>query len=789
MRRLDEAQTLARLGVPVPSNLKRRLQNMRDIPTNEYQAVQQEQWGAARRLAYGRLTSLLRVEQQKKLQVWKDRVGTFSGACRWVRQEDAKPYVVQTPEGRVMTSRVTALHALNGFWNIFGTPDQAISTENFFQVFQHDLPNRRECEKLPKIQCSDVKRMAMKMRKKATGTDGVAAEFLTWLPQPPLIRLCQFLHACERQGIWPEPLLHWKVCFLPKNRTDGTIPSLGDVRPISVGPVVYRIWSSIHLQHLRNFLSQSLLKDQAGFLGPDVQSVLLTMDLDYVAEQYPFAVALDFAKAFDSTDAQLCIRLLEHVGVPKRVTTLLQSQWTGHKKWITFGGAISKTPMQNTLGLPQGDAWSPICMSLVMAVAGKYTSRIEPSSKSILYIDDRTIIAPSREALLRTCHAWEQLYEVTRLKNNDEKQQFFARAISAYVNMQEHGIDAKPHAEVLGVSIGITPRKRTPKELQRKGQILRAAQRIALLPGAHSLKAALAACVLANKRTWGELFNGRAPTIKEGSDFTQICRKAVKGFETWQGHDSRDLCKILKMGHMADLNLFVCQRFLSALHKWFHKNPAVAGPLSSRPSIRALNICLSRIDCRLVDKKVQLHSGEWDLNAPVPWLEKLSHGLRQHWRRWTFNRWLQSKRNDASLARTVNLRHSYKLIDQLRSCARSTNGHCIGVMIGGVQTDAHFHTNQTHDNAVGDDFCWDCNMHVRPCTHHILWQCEKFASFRKLSCHSCPFLARMGWNARGPNLPILRQLSEVRAAAAKERERRMKTKVSSAPADAGADAS
>lgn len=108
IRRLDEAQTLARLGVPVPPNLKRRLQNMWDIPTNEYQAVQQEQWGAARRLAYGRLTSLLRVEQQKKLQVWKDRVGTFSGACRWVRQEDAKPYVVQTPEGCVMTSRVTA---------------------------------------------------------------------------------------------------------------------------------------------------------------------------------------------------------------------------------------------------------------------------------------------------------------------------------------------------------------------------------------------------------------------------------------------------------------------------------------------------------------------------------------------------------------------------------------------------------------------------------------------------------------------------------------------------------
>ena len=136
------------------------------------------------------------------------------------------------------------------------------------------------------------------------------------------------------------------------------------------------------------------------------------------------------------------------------------------------------------------------------------------------------------------------------------------------------------------------------------------------------------------------------------------------------------------------------------------------------------------------------------------------------------------------------MRHSYKLVDQLRSCARSTNGHCIGVMIGGVQTDAHFHTNQTHDNAVDDDFCWDCHMHVRPCTHHILWQCEKLASFRKLSCPSCPFLARMGWNARGPNLPILHQLSEVRAAAAaaKERERRLKTKVSSASADAGADA-
>lgn len=117
----------------------------------------------------------------------------------------------------------------------------------------------------------------------------------------------------------------------------------------------------------------------------------------------------------------------------------------------------------------------PTLQKLSIPLAGSYARLLqhEPSSKSILYLDDRTIMAPNREVLLRTCQSWQQLYNFTPLKNNDAKRLFFTRNILAFVDMQEHGIDVKPHAQVPGVSVGWTPRKRTSKEIQKDRQILR----------------------------------------------------------------------------------------------------------------------------------------------------------------------------------------------------------------------------------------------------------------------------------------------------------------------------
>lgn len=91
------------------------------------------------------------------------------------------------------------------------------------------------------------------MSAKATGLDGVSARMLSQLPDHAIDRLIDMLHQFEEEGSWPEELLQWKLAFLPKVATRGKTPLGNQLRPISIGPVIYRVWSAVRLQHVRGF--------------------------------------------------------------------------------------------------------------------------------------------------------------------------------------------------------------------------------------------------------------------------------------------------------------------------------------------------------------------------------------------------------------------------------------------------------------------------------------------------------------------------------------------------------
>ena len=183
LRRLEEARFHANRGSALPKGLAKRIAKTPNIPDEERNAVKRQRWGAARALASDRLQHILRAQRQAKLQVWEEKVATFSG-CRRVKQEEVKPHVVQDNAGQTYTSRVLALEALTDYWrNIFGTPETTISFEKLEQKFYQDFPPQRPAPNIPYMQCTDLKRAAMKMRKKATGLDGISAEVITKLPQ------------------------------------------------------------------------------------------------------------------------------------------------------------------------------------------------------------------------------------------------------------------------------------------------------------------------------------------------------------------------------------------------------------------------------------------------------------------------------------------------------------------------------------------------------------------------------------------------------------------------------
>lgn len=164
LRRLEEARFHANRGSALPKGLAKRIAKTPNIPDEERNAVKRQRWGAARALASDRLR---RAQRQAKLQVWEEKAAAFSRACGRVKQEEVKPHVV-----------------LADYWrNLFGTPETTISFEKFEKNFYQDFPPQRPAPNIPYMQCTDLKRAAMKMRKKATGLDGISAEVITKLPQ------------------------------------------------------------------------------------------------------------------------------------------------------------------------------------------------------------------------------------------------------------------------------------------------------------------------------------------------------------------------------------------------------------------------------------------------------------------------------------------------------------------------------------------------------------------------------------------------------------------------------
>ncbi|CAL1166685.1 unnamed protein product [Cladocopium goreaui] len=653
------------------------------------------------------------------LQKWRARMRDLPQACQWLRKEE----------------------------------EFAADVDALLSAYQDDFPDPLPTPNLPPITGEDTLRAARQMHRKAAGLDGICPSWLALLPCEAHRRLAEMMDAFEQQGAWPEATCYWKIAALPKKR-HGTLPSLGEVRPIAIGSAIYRIWGRIRLGHLAPILAQYLDRNQSGGIGgEDVSSLLLTLDIDLDPTKFPCLMALDFTKAFDSCDYTLALAVMSRLGLPARVVNLLGAQWRRQKRWMSFAGVCARLPIQNCLALPQGDPWSPIAMSLVLMLAKRHQERLVPESRCLLYLDDRTLVAPTPGILAAALNAWNVLHAHTRLRTNSSKTQVLGRNWKGYLALQAANLSPTATAEVLGVTIGIAPRAQSNAELSRAKKCTTIAQRISVLPVSQNFRAGLAALTLASKRVWGLLLNGRTPTKGECKAHTEDYRLAVKG-KFLDGIASRHLEKVLLLGHSSDLLYLSCQRLLNALTKWRHHHP---GNWSHKPSnvISALNGALSKLDLQCDSwGRWSWSGGWWDSASPPDFAPRMAHCFRQFWRAREVKGWLASDRNDAKLARANNLAISDNLITKLHRAATHLSAHEIGIMSGALKTDAKASSPPM--------FCHECKKHQCPDTFHVLWQCSHWDHLRRVPPSRCPLVNRLGWGPEGVDLVRVKQCAHIR---------------------------
>ena len=124
----------------------------------------------------------------------------------------------------------------------------------------------------------------------------------------------------ETTGVWPQGLLDAYIALIPK--ADGDSTPLGQ-RPLCVLPVVYRLWASLRLGHLREWVEVWLPKSvfnldiglssvEAWFsTALDIEEVLSETGGDQL-----HVMVADVIKSFDTVDRSILDCALGRLGFP-----------------------------------------------------------------------------------------------------------------------------------------------------------------------------------------------------------------------------------------------------------------------------------------------------------------------------------------------------------------------------------------------------------------------------------------------------------------------------------------
>ena len=264
-------------------------------------------------------------------------------------------------------------------------------SENFNSDEDSELIILKDADWSPNITPENVFRQLIKLSdKKASGYDGLPCRLL----RESAHLICDVLHHIFLSSIQERsfPAI-WKTAVitpLPKVKT----PSVRDFRPISLLPVIGKVFERLVLSHVKKDIIELYGDHQHAFrpLGSTSSALIemhdtVTMMME---ENDTYAVritCLDLQKAFDKIHHNRIINYMHEKGINDGFLSWLHSFLTNRQQRVKFESMFG--PIMNVRsGLPQGSVLGPfLCAAFLGSLQLK-----APDVKLIKYADDMTLI-------------------------------------------------------------------------------------------------------------------------------------------------------------------------------------------------------------------------------------------------------------------------------------------------------------------------------------------------------------------------------------------------------------
>ena len=268
--------------------------------------------------------------ETSRLQAWSNwiREDLTSHPYQWLRPEfvPPAPYLVCKPEDSPNGSGILVQPALidahfHKAWmpNFRRDGHPVVTTQAFLDFVGDHLPQEPILD-LPILTGEELYEAAVAKKSTAAGLDGWAWNEIKALSLSWFVGLALVLRQIEAAGQWPQGLLDAYIEMIPE--AEGGSTPLGQ-RPLCVLPVVYRLWASVRLAHLKEWF-YSWVPDSVFSAGKGVSSVVAwyaaSVDIEEVLSHsrhsdFHIFVA-DVVKSFDTVDRDILDCALGRLGLP-----------------------------------------------------------------------------------------------------------------------------------------------------------------------------------------------------------------------------------------------------------------------------------------------------------------------------------------------------------------------------------------------------------------------------------------------------------------------------------------
>ena len=244
---------------------------------------------------------------------------------------------------------------------------------------------------------------------KASGLDNISVRLLKSSAPTIIPSLTYIINSVICKGIIPADWKSARVSAIYKN--DSKL-DLNNYRPISVLPVIAKVFEKVVFDQTYNFLNDNdlLSKEQSGFrhLHSTLTAMLDATDQWYTNMDNGLINAIlfvDLKKAFDTIDHEILLGILNRYGFSNQTVELFRNYLSGRTQ-ITVINNVSSGSCEITCGVPQGSILGPLLFLLYINDLPK----CQLVSNGRLFADDTNLT-----------YADNDLNKITSVLNDDLK--------------------------------------------------------------------------------------------------------------------------------------------------------------------------------------------------------------------------------------------------------------------------------------------------------------------------------------------------------------------------------